>query len=90
MDKSSINLFLYGAVMMGALCNGLFFLKFWRKTGDRFFSLFAAAFILFAFERWLLLLIKTENETNTWIFIARLIAFALIIYAVIDKNRGNR
>lgn len=74
--------------MMAGLCNGLFFLKFWRKTGDRFFSLFSAAFVLLAFERWLLLFLRTDNETNTWIFVARLIAFALIIWAVVDKNRS--
>lgn len=88
MDKSFFNQFIYGAVMMASFCNGLFFLKFWRKTGDRFFSMFAAAFILLAVERWLFLFIKTDNETNTWIFLARLVAFSLIIWAVIDKNRS--
>lgn len=88
MDNMLINQFLYGAVMMGSLCNGIFFLKFWRKTGDRFFSLFAAAFLLLSLERWLLLFIKTDNETNTWVFVIRLIAFAMIIGAVIDKNRS--
>jgi hypothetical protein len=87
MDKNLINQFLYGAVMMASFFNGLFFLKFWRKTGDRFFSMFAAAFILMAVERWMFLFIKTANETNTWVFVARLIAFGLIIWAVIDKNR---
>ncbi|KYG63212.1 hypothetical protein AZI86_16040 [Bdellovibrio bacteriovorus] len=87
MDKTLFNQFIYGAVMMASLCNGLFFLKFWRKTGDRFFSMFAAAFILLSVERWLLLFIKTANETNTWVFMVRLVAFALIIGAVIDKNK---
>lgn len=87
MDKTFINQFLYGAVMMAAFCNGIFFLKFWRKTADRFFSLFAAAFFLLSLERWFLLFLKADNETNTWVFLLRLLAFAIIIGAVIDKNR---
>ena len=82
-----IKQFMYGAVMMASLANGLFFLKFWKKTGDRFFSMFAAAFILMAIERWLFLFIPTANETNSWIFVCRLVAFILITMAVIDKNR---
>lgn len=89
MDKTILNQFIYGAIMMGSLCNGIFFLKFWRKTGDRFFSLFAASFILLGLERWVLIFIKADNETNSWIFIARMIAFSLIIWAVIDKNRAK-
>lgn len=87
MDKTLINQFLYGAVMMGAFCNGIFFLKFWRKTGDRFFSWFATAFLLLSLERWIFLFIKANNETNTWVFVIRLIAFGMIIWAVVDKNR---
>ena len=88
METLQINQFIYGAIMMGSLCNGIFFLKFWKKTGDRFFSLCAAAFVLLSLERWLLLFIKADNETNTWIFVIRLIAFSMIIGAVIDKNRS--
>jgi hypothetical protein len=37
-----------GALAMGFLIAGLFFLKFWRRTGDGLFLAFAAAFGLLA------------------------------------------
>ncbi|MGE0527373.1 MAG: DUF5985 family protein [Bdellovibrionales bacterium] len=81
--------FIYGAVMMASLTAGLFFLKFWRKTHDRFFAIFALAFWLLAVERLFLLAINPHHEARTFIFVFRLFAFLLIIAAVIDKNRNQ-
>ena len=33
-----------GAIMMGYLVAGLFFLRFWQETRDRLFLIFAVAF----------------------------------------------
>lgn len=80
--------FMSGAMMMAAFVSGLFFLKFWRKTKDRFFAIFAIAFWMLACERWLLLKYWINvDETQTWVFFVRLCAFLLIIMGVIDKNR---
>ncbi len=82
-----MNQFIYGAVMMGSLVAGTFFLKFWQKTEDRFFALFASAFYLLAIERCIFLFISAENEVHTWVFICRLLAFLAIGAAVVEKNR---
>jgi hypothetical protein len=42
---------LLGAVIMGDIIAGLFFLRFWRITGDRFFLFFAASFVAIAVSR---------------------------------------
>ncbi|MEK2690550.1 DUF5985 family protein [Bdellovibrio sp. GT3] len=87
MSQEIVKQFIYGAVMMASLVSGLFFLKFWRKTADRFFAMFAASFFILAAERWFLVFMPTQGEENTWIFSMRLLAFLLIITAVVDKNR---
>lgn len=88
MDKAELLHFLYGGFSMGSTISGLFFLKFWKKTHDRFFALFASAFFLLAVERVFFLFIQAENEVHTFVFVFRLLAFALIMAAVVDKNRG--
>jgi hypothetical protein len=87
MEPNELSSFMSGAIMMGCFSASIFFLKFWSKTQDRFFALFASAFMLFAFERWLFVFINATNEAHTWVFIVRLFAFLLILGAVIDKNR---
>jgi len=87
MEKVELAHFLYGAFAMGCSVSGLFFIKFWQKTRDRFFGLFASAFFLLAVERLFFLFIQAENEVHTFVFVFRLLAFALIMAAVIDKNR---
>jgi hypothetical protein len=87
MDKALLNSFMSGAVMMSSVAAGIFFMKFWRKTNDRFFALFAAAFFLFSIERWLFVFLPNQDEANSWIFLIRLAGFLLIIAAVVDKNR---
>ena len=42
---------LLGAVIMGDVIAGLFFVRFWKVTGDRFFLFFAASFIGIAVSR---------------------------------------
>ena len=36
--------FMLGGLVMGCFVAGLFFLRFWRKTHDRLFAIFAIAF----------------------------------------------
>lgn len=67
----------------------LFFTRFWKKTQDRFFGLFGLAFWLIAFERAALLFFSVRHEAHTLVYTIRLAAFCIIIWAIIDKNRGN-
>ena len=68
---------------------GLFFLRFRTRTGDRLFSFFAAAFLLLAAQRFTLTFAREWGESTTWLYGLRLLAFVLILIAIIDKNRGG-
>lgn len=72
---------------MACLTIGLFFFRFWRRTHDRLFFVFAAAFWLMMVERIILLTITASNEFAPYVYVVRLCAFALIIGAIVDKNR---
>jgi len=79
--------FLSGAVTFGYLAAGLFFLRFWRRTADALFLSFALAFWLLGAGQALLALADVPVEERSWIFLFRLAAFALIIVAILRKNR---
>ncbi len=81
---------LSGALAMLYALIGLFFLKFRSRSGDRLFTLFAAAFLLLAVQRVALTLAREWNEATLWLYGMRLIAFAMILVAILDKNRANR
>ncbi len=75
-----------GAIMMSCFVVALFFIKFWRKTSDRLFIYFSAAFILLAFERLVLGYIGTQNEPSPRIYLIRLSSFILILLGIFLKN----
>ncbi len=76
--------------MTSALClvAGLFFLRFWRKTGDRFFGFFAASFWMMALQRLMMMLMR-DNEHVLVVYLIRLLSFVLILVAIADKNRAE-
>jgi len=78
---------LMGAVAMASFVATLFFLRFWRQTRDTFFLFFAVAFGIDAATRLALGLGHVSNEAEPLFYGARLITFALIIAAIIQKNR---
>lgn len=83
--------FLSGMLMMGCLILAAFFFRYWRRTGDRFFSLFSIAFVLLALERLGLTIVNAPEEPRSEMYFLRLAAFLLIILAILDKNRtGTR
>jgi len=84
-----MNQLLLGAIAMGNLIIGLFFLRFWKKTHDRFFLFFAVAFGLEGINRILLGLNYDTNENEPLFYLARLLSFLLILIAIIDKNRSS-
>lgn len=82
-----LNALLLGAVAMASSIASLFFVRYWRKTGDFLFLLFALAFIVDAFTRIVLGLNLVGNETEPAIYLGRLITFLLIILGIAFKNR---
>jgi hypothetical protein len=75
-----------GAIIMGLAVAGVFFLRFWRRTHDRLFLFFAAAFGLMAANRLLVEILDIAREEQSWVYVLRLIAFGLIIVAILLKN----
>ena len=85
-----LDAFLLGASAMGSLAAALFFLRFYRRSHDRFFLFFAAAFAIEGFSRLPLALEIPSSETEPLYYLPRLVAFSLIALAVILKNRPDR
>jgi hypothetical protein len=78
--------FVSGAITMGFLLAALFFVRFWRRTGDGLFAIFAAAFLLLAANQALATLIDFGREELSWVYLLRLAAFCLIITGIVAKN----
>ncbi len=78
--------FLAGASALASAAIALFFLRFWRESGDRLFLIFAIAFAVFALNHVLLSALGDESDARTIVYLARAVAFGLIAAAVVDKN----
>jgi hypothetical protein len=82
--------FLAGAVTLGYSVAAVFFLRFWRKTADRLFLAFAAAFVLLAVNQVLAAALEFGDERTPYVYSLRVLGFLLILWAVIDKNLSGR
>lgn len=75
-----------GAIAMGFGVAGVFFLRFWRDTRDRLFALFALSFFVMTVTRTAVAL-SDGAAVGTVPYWARFVAFAVILVAILDKNR---
>jgi hypothetical protein len=84
--------FLAGALTLGFIVAAVFFLRFWRKTGDRLFLMFAIAFFLLALNQALAQWLGAADERVGYTYLLRVIGFVLILGGIVDKNvaRGRR
>jgi hypothetical protein len=82
-------IFLQAVSAMGAWVAGLIFFRFFRESHDRLFAFFGGAFWLLALSWALLAAFSPTDDTRPYIYSIRLVAFALIIFAIIDKNRAR-
>jgi Family of unknown function (DUF5985) len=89
MLEEGLKQLLHGAVMMGYGCVALFFLRYWRSSRDRLFGLFALAFTVFGANSAAISLLRVDDERNYFLYVARLCAFGIILYAIWDKNRAR-
>lgn len=80
-------LFLHGATAMGLLALALCLLRFFRRSGDRLFLWFAVAFAVLCVNRVAMVALDSHDETEVAIFGVRALAFAMLLAAIIDKNR---
>lgn len=83
-------LFISGLLASGYAVAALFFLRFWRRTGDRLFAFFSASFTLLVLQRILLAWAASGDGEADWLYLLRLLAFVLILFAIVDKNRVAR
>lgn len=81
--------FFSGAIVMGYAVACLLFLRYWRKTRERLFLTFAASFALLALNYFWLSVTQIPVEERSPLFLLRLLAFGLIIVAVVQANRAK-
>lgn len=86
---SILEAFLLGVIATSSLTAGVFFLKFWKKTHDSLFLAFGLAFVVEGLNRCAILFLAKPNEGNPYIYIVRLLAFLLILGAILHKNYGR-
>ncbi len=87
---NALNEVFSGVLLMGYAVAALFFLRFWKETRDRLFGIFAGAFFLLALQRFALAVVPAHGQDPVFLYSVRLLAFALILWAIIDKNRSAR
>ncbi|HEX4797139.1 MAG TPA: DUF5985 family protein [Humisphaera sp.] len=87
---ANLDAFLLGVLVMACAASSLFFLRFWRRTRDRLFAIFATAFLLMG-ANWALLLCTHGDESRySGLYLLRLVAYLLILLGIADKNRSRR
>lgn len=97
MNTPYMAVFFSGVSMATFAASGLFFYKFWRASHDRFFLFFMISCELLALERLIALYIhgtldplrSSATEAASWIYCVRLLAFVILLYGILDKNRSN-
>jgi hypothetical protein len=82
--------FLLGVIVTGSATAGAFFLRFWLKTRDPLFLAFSASFLIEAGNRIGFLWLDNPNEGAAGIYLVRLVSYLLILFAIVNKNRGRR
>jgi uncharacterized membrane protein HdeD (DUF308 family) len=79
-----------GAIAMGCLVIALFFVRFWRSAGDRFFLYFALSFGIEGVHKFATALTYDAHEDSPWHYLIRLLAYGLILWAILEKNLPAR
>jgi len=79
--------FLNGSTAMACFVAGLFFIRFWRESGDRLFFCLTAAFWIFAINYAALGVLPEADERRTYVFALRLVGFVAILIGILLKDR---
>lgn len=86
-------LFLDGVLTTLFLAVAVFFVRYWRGSGDRLYAMFSLSFLVLAVNRLFLAQsrgVSPLQEHQVMLYVIRLAAFALILLAILDKNRRHR
>jgi hypothetical protein len=82
--------FFAGALTMTYVLAAAYFVHFWRRAGERLFIAFGIAFGLLALNQFAIALIGAADERGNYAYVLRVIAFLLIVAAIVDKNLVGR
>jgi hypothetical protein len=85
-----MNHFLMGGIAIASLVAGLYFFRFWRHTRDAFFICFALSFWIEGANRVAMAWLSVTTEDAPLHYVVRLVAYGLIIAAIVIKNRSSR
>lgn len=80
---------LLGAIGVASFVAGLFFLRYWRSSGDRFFLFLMLSFWIEAGNRMVMLHTRSWSEDQPAHYWVRLLSYGLILWAIWDKNRPS-
>lgn len=78
---------LSGAMFALSLVAALLFFHAFRRTRDRLFILFGIAFVILGCERLVPALSERPEIDDPLDYVPRIIAFAIIAIAIVDRNR---
>jgi uncharacterized membrane protein HdeD (DUF308 family) len=79
--------FLLGVIVTASMVAAAFFWRFWRQTADALFLTFSIVFLIEGVNRMAFLLVDKPNEGSPYIYMVRLVAFLLLLGAIVAKNR---
>jgi Family of unknown function (DUF5985) len=82
--------FLAGLIAMCFAAIGVCFVRYWTLRRDPLLAAFAAAFWLLALQQVFAGLTIVPREEQSWVYLLRVAAFAVIAAAIIWKNMAGR
>jgi hypothetical protein len=82
-----MRVFLWGMLFMACITAAMIFGRSYRKSRDRLFLFFAAAFVAFGIN-WLALALSDPSHEGAYaVYLLRLAGFGILIAGILDKNR---
>jgi len=88
--SSNMSELLIGATAACFFIAGLFFLRFWKTTHDKFFLFFALSFLIECVNRISLVLFFELWEGSSSYYLIRLLSYSFIVIAILYKNKKNK
>ena len=82
--------FFIGVLATMFLTAGLFFLRFWKETGEILFLAFSAYFAVEGLTQVPLVFTRHPGQGAPWIYWTQFLASFVILGAILRKNLGRR
>lgn len=82
----NVDSFLIGIIVATSAIAGAFFLRFWQRSADWLFLAFGCAFLIEAANRTRFIFDVDPGESALGIYGVRLLAYLMILAAIVGKN----